>query len=109
MVKPIPEGLHSITPNLAVDGAADPFDVPGAGISFASEPAVADLDNDGRAELLLTSWTEKGSGQSGQLLVLDSEGRLLISRFPQFTLFNAYVPSGTTGSTHRSATASWPR
>jgi exodeoxyribonuclease III len=27
----------------------------------------------------------------------DSEGRVLISRFPQFTLFNVYVPSGTTG------------
>jgi exodeoxyribonuclease-3 len=27
----------------------------------------------------------------------DREGRLLISRFPRFTLFNVYVPSGTTG------------
>jgi exodeoxyribonuclease-3 len=27
----------------------------------------------------------------------DSEGRVLISRFPQLTLFNVYVPSGTTG------------
>ncbi len=27
----------------------------------------------------------------------DSEGRVLISRFPAFTLFNVYVPSGTTG------------
>jgi exodeoxyribonuclease-3 len=27
----------------------------------------------------------------------DAEGRVLISRFPQFTLYNVYVPSGTTG------------
>lgn len=27
----------------------------------------------------------------------DAEGRVLISRFPAFTLYNVYVPSGTTG------------
>jgi exodeoxyribonuclease-3 len=27
----------------------------------------------------------------------DSEGRVLISRFPRFSFFNVYVPSGTTG------------
>jgi exodeoxyribonuclease-3 len=27
----------------------------------------------------------------------DAEGRVLISRFPAFTLFNVYVPSGTSG------------
>lgn len=27
----------------------------------------------------------------------DAEGRVLVTRFPAFTLFNVYVPSGTTG------------
>jgi hypothetical protein len=51
-----------------------PFDVPGAGIRFASEPAVADLDNDGRAEVILTSWPEKGAGRVGQLHILSDQG-----------------------------------
>lgn len=54
-----------------------PFDVPGAGMRFASEPAVADLDNDGKAEVLFTSWPQKGGGQVGQLHVLDYLGRQL--------------------------------
>lgn len=29
--------------------------------------------------------------------VFDSEGRVLITRFPAFTLYNVYVPSGTSG------------
>ncbi|MGQ9927937.1 MAG: exodeoxyribonuclease III [Chloroflexaceae bacterium] len=29
--------------------------------------------------------------------VFDGEGRLLITRFPAFTLYNVYVPSGTSG------------
>jgi outer membrane protein assembly factor BamB len=54
-----------------------PFDVPGSGIRFASEPAVADLDNDGKAEVIFASWPQKGGGQTGQLIVLDAEGRQL--------------------------------
>jgi hypothetical protein len=54
-----------------------PFDVPGAGIRFASEPAVADLDNDGRAEVIVTSWPEKGGGRVGQIHVLDYLGNQL--------------------------------
>ncbi|KPK04025.1 MAG: hypothetical protein AMJ56_18175, partial [Anaerolineae bacterium SG8_19] len=30
----------------------------GPGIRFASEPVVADLDNDGLAEVIFTSWPE---------------------------------------------------
>ncbi|NTU85985.1 MAG: VCBS repeat-containing protein, partial [Chloroflexales bacterium] len=51
-----------------------PFDVPGAGIRFASEPAVVDLDNDGRAEVLFTSWPESQGGQVGQLHILSDQG-----------------------------------
>lgn len=53
-----------------------PFTVPGPGYAFASEPAVADLDGDGRAEVIFTSWPPKASGQSGELFVLDAQGRL---------------------------------
>jgi hypothetical protein len=48
-------------------------------LSFASEPAVADLDADGHAELLFTSWTQKGSGKTGKLTILDYLGNLLQS------------------------------
>jgi hypothetical protein len=41
---------------------------------FASEPAVADLDNDGQAEILFTSWAQKGSGKTGKLHILSSRG-----------------------------------
>jgi len=41
---------------------------------FASEPAVADLDDDGYAEVIFASWTQKGSGQVGKLHILDYQG-----------------------------------
>jgi uncharacterized repeat protein (TIGR01451 family) len=44
---------------------------------FASEPAVADLDNDGRAEVVFASWTENGSQRSGRLHILDALGNPL--------------------------------
>jgi len=44
---------------------------------FASEPAVADLDNDGHAEVLVASWPEKTPGLTGRLHVLDYLGRPL--------------------------------
>jgi len=44
---------------------------------FASEPAVADLDNDGQAEVIFTSWTQTGSNQPGKLHILDSTGKPL--------------------------------
>jgi Calx-beta domain-containing protein/VCBS repeat protein len=51
-----------------------PFDVPGTGIRFASEPAVADLDNDGQAEVIFTSWGEKAGNTLGQLHIVSSQG-----------------------------------
>lgn len=51
-----------------------PFRVPGTGIRFAAEPAIVDLDNDGAAEVIVTSWPENGGGRVGQLHILDSQG-----------------------------------
>jgi hypothetical protein len=47
--------------------------------SFASEPVVADLDNDGQAEVIFTSWTQIGSNHSGKLYILSSLGQVLQS------------------------------
>jgi len=41
---------------------------------FASEPTIADLDNDGVAEVIFASWVEKGSYQTGKLHILDYQG-----------------------------------
>ncbi len=46
---------------------------------FASEPVVADLDNDGKAEVIFASWTQKGSNHSGKLTILDYLGNLMYS------------------------------
>jgi hypothetical protein len=53
---------------------------PGEGfIRFASEPAVADLNNDGLAEVIFATWTQKGSNTSGHLILLNWDGSLLHS------------------------------
>jgi uncharacterized repeat protein (TIGR01451 family) len=44
---------------------------------FASEAALADLDADGDAEVIFASWTQKGSGQTGQLHILDHLGNVV--------------------------------
>ncbi len=44
---------------------------------FASEPVVADLDNNGSPEVLFASWTQKGSSQTGKLYILDNLGNPL--------------------------------
>ena len=46
-------------------------------IRFASEPLVADLDGDGPAEVIFTSWVEKGTYATGKLYVLDALGSVL--------------------------------
>src|SRR5256885_11249909 len=50
---------------------------PGDDFRFASEPVVVDLDNDGHAEVIFTSWPKKATGGVGQLHVLDYLGREL--------------------------------
>jgi hypothetical protein len=44
---------------------------------FASEPVVADLDNNGTAEVIFTSWGQKGSNAAGKLHILDYLGNPL--------------------------------
>jgi uncharacterized repeat protein (TIGR01451 family) len=44
---------------------------------FASEPVVADLDNNSLPEVLFASWTQKGSHQTGKLYILDNQGHPL--------------------------------
>jgi hypothetical protein len=55
-----------------------PYVVPSTGgadnFRFASEPVVADLDNDGQAEVIFTSWPKKGTGGVGHLHILSSMG-----------------------------------
>jgi uncharacterized repeat protein (TIGR01451 family) len=41
---------------------------------FASEPVIADLDDNGYAEVIFTSWTQKGSHMTGKLHILDYLG-----------------------------------
>ncbi len=44
---------------------------------FASEPVIADLDNDGQAEVLFTSWVAKGHDLTGDLFIVDAGGILV--------------------------------
>lgn len=48
-------------------------------VRFSSEPSVVDIDNDGQAEIIVTTWTQKGSNAAGQLLILSASGNLLQS------------------------------
>jgi uncharacterized repeat protein (TIGR01451 family) len=57
-----------------------PYSVYNAGegfYRFASEPVVADLDDDGHAEVIFASWTQKGTGRTGKLHILDYLGNPL--------------------------------
>ena len=46
-------------------------------IRYASPPAVVDLDHDGKAEVIFTTWTQAGSNKYGELVILDYQGHLL--------------------------------
>ncbi len=57
-----------------------PYSVYSAGegyYRFASEPLVADLDNDGFGEVVFTSWVRKNSGRTGKLHILNHQGTVL--------------------------------
>lgn len=54
-----------------------PFEVTAPGSSdyrFASEPVVADLDNNGQAEVIFASWTENASSLPGRLHIVSADG-----------------------------------
>ncbi len=44
---------------------------------FASEPIIVDLDNNGSAEVIFTSWVQKESNLTGKLHILDHLGNVL--------------------------------
>ena len=44
---------------------------------FASEPVVADLDDDGHAEVIFGSWVQKDTNRTGKLHILDYQGNPL--------------------------------
>ena len=44
---------------------------------FASEPVVADLDNDGYPEVIFASWVQKGSSKTGKVHILNYQGNVL--------------------------------
>jgi len=44
---------------------------------FASEPVVADLNHDGKAEVIFTTWTQHGSNLAGHLDIVSWDGTLL--------------------------------
>ena len=44
---------------------------------FASEPAVVDLDDDGKAEIIFASWPQKGGNRVGKLHILNYLGQEL--------------------------------
>ncbi len=46
-------------------------------LRFASPPVIADLDDDGHAEVIFASWAQKSSNQSGYLHILDYLGNPL--------------------------------
>ncbi len=55
-----------------------PFEVnnPAEGFfRFATEPIVADLDNNGKAEVIFASWTQNGSNQPGKLYIVSWDGQ----------------------------------
>ncbi len=57
---------HGAWPFVVHGGASDK--------RFASEPVVADLDGDGQAEVIFTTWTAHGSNQGGDLLIVSASG-----------------------------------
>jgi FG-GAP-like repeat len=54
-----------------------PYTPPSSDYAYMSEPAIVDLDNDGRAEIIIGTWTKKNSNDAGELIVLDYKGEEL--------------------------------
>ncbi|WP_139559299.1 FG-GAP-like repeat-containing protein [Methylotetracoccus oryzae] len=44
-------------------------------IRFASEPTIADLDSDGKSEVIFASWVQKGTFHTGKLHILSADGQ----------------------------------
>ncbi len=65
-------------------------------LRFASEPVVADLNNDGKAEVIFASWTQNDKNRVGRLHILDWTGR---------TMFEVDLPAPRSGSWNGSLAA----
>jgi uncharacterized repeat protein (TIGR01451 family) len=61
---------HGNWPYSVYDGAEGTY-------RFASEPAVADLNDDGYGEVVFASWVQKGTHRTGRLHILDYQGNSL--------------------------------
>ena len=48
-------------------------------LKYSSPPIVVDLDNDGKAEVIVSTWTSYNTNTYGELLILSWDGRLLQS------------------------------
>jgi hypothetical protein len=68
--------VHAFWVEDKTEHGAWPFVVHGGPTAkrLASEPVVADLDGDGQAEVVFTTWTAKGSNQAGDLLIVSASG-----------------------------------
>ena len=62
---------HGNWPFIVDDHATEGF------YRFATEPTVADLDDDGHSEVIFASWVEKGTYETGRLYIVDYLGNLL--------------------------------
>ena len=49
----------------------------GKSLLYASEVVVADLNKDGTAELIFSTWGKPGDTTAGKLVILDASGKLL--------------------------------
>lgn len=64
------------------------------GIRFSSEPIVADLDRDGKSEIIFTSWPEKKSSGAVRL------GKLHILNYQGVSLYEINLPSPKSSSVY---------
>lgn len=49
----------------------------GATMEYASAPTVRDLDDDGKPEVIFTTYVQKNAGKNGRLCIADGNGQLL--------------------------------
>jgi len=71
----------------------------GAAIEYATAPAVADLNGDGKAEIVFTTFTQKNGTKRGSLYIADGQGKVLQHiELPVTTDTSNAVPNGCTAS-----------
>ena len=68
--------------------------------TFASEVTIVDIDNDGYAEIIFSTWTNETSGVNGELIILSYQGNVL----QRITLPNTLGNSSTENYAHASPT-----